>query len=34
MSGVNRESNAYAKGLEPDDAVRVLNNLVTYALTH
>lgn len=34
LSGVNRESNAYAKGIAPDDAVRVLNNLVTHALTN
>jgi hypothetical protein len=34
LSGVNRESNAYARGLAPDDALRVTMNLVTYALTH
>jgi hypothetical protein len=34
MSGVNRESNAYAKGLTPDDALRVALNVVTYALSH
>src|SRR5262249_49543309 len=34
MSGLNRESNAYAKGLMPDDALRVCMNLVTYALSH
>lgn len=34
MSGVNRESNAYAKGLTNDDALRVVINLVTYALSH
>lgn len=34
MSGVNRESNAYAKGITPDDAVRVLANIVTHALTN
>lgn len=34
MSGVNRESNAYAKGIASDDAVRVLNNLITFALTN
>lgn len=34
MSGVNRESNAYAKGLESRDATRVLINLITYSLSH
>ncbi|MBM3993739.1 MAG: DUF4159 domain-containing protein [Planctomycetes bacterium] len=34
MSGVNRESNAYAKGLVDTDAMRVVNNIITYALTH
>ncbi|MGE0606990.1 MAG: DUF4159 domain-containing protein [Pirellulales bacterium] len=34
MSAVNRESNAYAKGLSPDDAMRVAANIVTYALSH
>ena len=33
-SGVNRESNAYAKGLSPDDALRVAINLATYTLSH
>ena len=34
MSGVNRESNAYAKGLIDTDALRVVNNIITYALSH
>ena len=34
MGGVNRESNSYAKGLTPDDALRVALNAVTYALSH
>jgi len=34
MSGVNHESNAYAKGLVNEDAMRVAINLVTYALSH
>lgn len=34
MSGVNRESNAYAKGPANDDALRLAINVVTYALTH
>jgi Domain of unknown function (DUF4159) len=34
MSGINRESNAYAKGLTSDDALRVTMNLITYALSH
>ena len=34
MSGVNRESNAYAKGLVDTDAMRVVNNIITYALSH
>lgn len=34
MSGVNKESNAYAKGLTTDDATRVALNLITYALSH
>ena len=34
MSGVNRESNAYAKGVTPDDAMRLAINIVTYALSH
>ncbi|MCE9592302.1 MAG: DUF4159 domain-containing protein [Planctomycetes bacterium] len=34
MSGLNRESNAYAKGLTPDDALRVAINVITYALSH
>jgi hypothetical protein len=34
LSGVNRESNAYAKGIATDDAVRVLTSIITYALSH
>lgn len=34
MSGVNRESNAYAKGLTSDDALRVAINIITYAMSH
>ncbi len=34
MSGVNRESNAYAKGLLDTDAMRVVNNIITFALSH
>jgi len=34
MSGVNRESNAYAKGVAPEDALRLVINIVTYALSN
>lgn len=34
MSGVNRESNAYAKGVAADDALRLAINVITYALSH
>ena len=34
MSGVNRESNAYAKGVAADDALRLVINIITYALSH
>ena len=34
MSGVNRESNAYARGLAGDDALRLAVNIITYALSH
>jgi len=34
FSGLNRESNAYAKGLTSDDALRVAINIVTYVLSH
>ncbi len=34
MSGVNRESNAYSKGVTNDDAMRIAINLVTYVLSH
>jgi len=34
MSALNRESNAYAKGVTPDDAARLVNSVITYALSH
>jgi hypothetical protein len=34
MSGVNRESNVYAKGVASDDALRLTINLITHALGH
>ena len=34
MSGLNRESNAYAKGVASDDALRIGLNIITYALSH
>ncbi len=34
MSGVNRESNAYAKGVATEDATRIVTNVITYALSH
>jgi hypothetical protein len=34
LSGLNRESNAYAKGLDSTDALRVALNVLTYALSH
>jgi hypothetical protein len=34
MSGVNRESNAYAKGVASDDALRLVINVITHALSH
>jgi hypothetical protein len=34
MAGINRESNAYAKGVTADDALRLGINIVTYALSH
>ena len=34
LSGVNRESNSYAKGVAPDDAVRLVLNAITYGLSH
>lgn len=34
MSGLNRESNAYARGLTSDDALRVAINIITHALSH
>lgn len=34
MSGVNRESNAYAKGIVDTDALRVVTNIITYSLSN
>jgi hypothetical protein len=34
MSGVNHESNAYAKGVASEDALRLVINTITYALSH
>jgi hypothetical protein len=34
MSGVNRESNAYAKGVASADALRLAINVITHALSH
>lgn len=34
MSGLNRESNAYSKGLDSQDALRVTLNFITYSLSH
>jgi hypothetical protein len=34
MSGLNRESNSYAKGVESRDALRLTLNLITYCLSH
>ena len=34
MSGANREANPYAKGLIDSDALRMTNNIITYALSH
>jgi hypothetical protein len=34
MGGVNRESNAYAKGPVNDDALRIVIDIVTYTLSH
>ena len=34
MSGVNRESNAYAKGVASPDALRLVINIITHALSH
>lgn len=33
-SGINRESNAYAKGVTDDDALKIGINIITYALSH
>jgi hypothetical protein len=34
MSGLNEESNAYAKGVATDDALRLVTNIITYALSN
>jgi len=34
LSGVNRESNTYAKGLTAEDAMRVAIDVITFALSH
>lgn len=34
FGGINRESNAYAKGLIADDALRVAINIIAYVLSH
>lgn len=34
LSALNRESNAYSKGLVPDDALRIAINIITFALSH
>jgi hypothetical protein len=34
QSALNHESNAYAKGLMPEDALRVAINIITFALSH
>ncbi len=34
LSALNRESNAYAKGLTPEDALRVTINVITYAMSN
>lgn len=34
MSGLNHESNAYAKGVSGEDATRIVINAITYALSH
>lgn len=34
LGGVNREPNAYAKGLVGDDALRVAINIITYSMSH
>lgn len=34
QSALNRESNAYAKGIDSTDALRVALNLITYSLSH
>ena len=34
QSALNRESNAYAKGVRSDDALRLAINITTYVLSH
>ncbi len=34
MSALNRESNAYSKGLVAEDALRMVINIITYGLSH
>jgi hypothetical protein len=34
MSGVNRESNNYARGVASEDALRLVMNVITYSLSH
>jgi hypothetical protein len=34
MSGVNREGNAYSKGVTDADALKMTINIITYALSH
>jgi len=34
MGALNRESNAYSRGLVPDNALRVAINLIALALSH
>lgn len=34
MSGLNRESNSYARGVASDDALRLAINVITHALSH
>lgn len=34
QSALNRESNAYAKGVTSDDALRIAVNIITYVLSH
>jgi len=34
FSALNRESNAYARGVVPDDALRLAIDIVTYAMSY